>query len=115
MNYLAAPWRRGNKTIVTEYSKWKRPPLNWASILPYPCTIGTSQYGRLKYNFQQGDPKLSFESWQKQLQHHANNPVPMHWGSIGLIPPADPLFLSIEPQDIQKPHLFIPSINYEFI
>ena len=118
MNFIAAPTRRKTKQVLTEYAKYKYPPLVWKSILPYHCTLGQNQYGRQIFQFQQGDPKLSYPAWQQQLARNQTlNPARVYWNELKIGPDFPPLFLSIEPQDLGVSGsiyrgTLVPSINY---
>lgn len=119
VNFLAAPYMRSNKQVLTEYSKYKYPPLSWRSALPYESTTPNRQGAFVSsvYEFTSGSPKLNMAKWNNQLIRNHSLNLRTSWNQLRIGPNAPPLYLSIEPQDLGASGslykgTLIPSINY---
>lgn len=125
LNFLAAPYMRANKQVLTEYSKYKYPPMAWKSVLPYASTQPTKSASQgafmahINFLFTSGSPKLTHRAWNKQIIRNIliTKNVYTTWNQIKIDPSAPPVYLSIEPQDLGTSGsiyrgTLIPSINY---
>jgi len=119
VNFLTAPHNKSNAEVLTEYAKYKYPPLSWKAVLPYASTINTSggAFIRSIYVFTPGSPKLSQNAWNDQMIRNRSSNVNISWNEITIDAATPPLYLSIEPQDLGASGslyagTLIPSINY---
>ena len=123
VNFLAAPYRRSNREVLTEYAKYKYPPMAWKSVLPYASTIPSTSANQgaftrhRAYEFTPGSPKLSQAAWNDQIIRNSNANIQTYWNALKINSAAPPVYLSIEPQDLATSGsiyagTLIPSINY---
>jgi len=86
--------------VVTEYAKYKYPPLSWIDTLPYNSKTITDQWGRQKES--PSGKRMSMRQWRNKLTTMATQGQPQgwSWNKLGVL--GVPMYYSIEPDDLHQ-------------